>query len=309
VSIVRQGNDVLLTWITAGGKGNVVQATPGAAIGSYSNNYTNLSPPISVAGSGIVTTNYLDVGGATNVPARCYRVMMTVAQAADNAGDPAYSGGWANGSNGGTGCSPWTLTASGVPGSASNGFYIGTSITNAFGTSPGIDTAGQSWGIYANGANFTAAYRGFNHSVPVGGTVKLDMDNGFIDTGNAVGFVLRNGNANGSYTNYNSNARFELLYIGGDSSNSYKVVDSAGLYNIGVPFTGTGLHLVFTLNTADTYTLLAIDNASGNTNAVVNGTLSGTSGGTVDSIALYNRNAGLGSANDAFFNSLQIISP
>ncbi len=229
--------------------------------------------------------------------------------ASDNAADAAYNGGWNNGSNGGSGFSPWTLTASGVIGSISNGYYAGSSTNNAFGSSPGIDTGGRSWALYAHGANFTAAYRGFSNSVPVGGTVKLDMDNGFIDAGNADGFVLRNGNANGSYTDYNTNARFEFLYIGGDSSNSYKVVDAAGLYNIGVGFTGTGLHLVFTLNSADTYTLLVIDNASGNTNATVNGTLGGTSGSTIDSIALYDRNAGTGAANDAFFNSLQIIGP
>ena len=145
--------------------------------------------------------------------------------------------------------------------------------------------------------------------MPVGGTFKIDMDTGFIDTGNSDGFVLRNGNASSSPTNYNTGARFELLYIGNDTSNSYKVVDNAGLYNIGVPFTGTGLHLVFTLNTLDTYTLLVIDNASGNTNATVNGTLGGTAGSTLDSIALYNRNPGSGPQYDCFFNSLQLISP
>ena len=120
---------------------------------------------------------------------------------------------------------------------------------------------------------------------------------------------MRNGNATNDPSAYNTNARFEFLYIGGDSSNSYKVVDAAGLYNIGVPFTGTGLHLTFTLNTVDTYTLVVIDNASGATAAVVNGTLGGTAGSTLDSLALFNRNAGNTSVNDAFFNSLQVIGP
>jgi hypothetical protein len=31
--------------------------------------------------------------------------------------------------------------------------------------------------------------------------------------------------------------------------------------------------------------------------------------GTLDSLALYNRNAASGSDHDAFFNSLQILSP
>ncbi len=314
-SITQQGNDVLLIWTAAGGSTNVVQATGGNG-GSYSTNFANISPLIDVAGSGLTSTNYVDAGGATNVPARYYRVVMllaaqsqTATQALDNAADPAYSGGWTNGSDGGAGFGPWTLTGSGVLGSNTNGYFVGTSTNNAFGTPPGIDTAGKSWGIYANKTNFTAAYRGFNSAVPVGGTVRLDMDNGYIDNGNADGFVLRNGNASGSYTNYNSGARLEFLYIGGDSSNSYKVVDAAGLSNIGVPFTGTGLHLQFTLDTANTYTLLVIDNATGNTNATVNGTLGGTAGAALNSIALYNRNAGSGTANNAYFNSLQIIGP
>jgi PKD repeat protein len=475
-SIALQSNSVLLTWNALAGTTNLVQAAPGAADGSYSNNFLTISPPIIIPNNmpGFMVTNYLDVGGATNVPARYYRIFMgspllalfaaaptngpapltvtftdnstgaitnwfwsfgdgvttnvssagithtyTVAgtdtvqlivsgllgsstntqanlivvaplvalftaaptngvpplsvtftddstgtitnwfwsfgdgvttnvssagithtytgggtytvqlvvsgptgsstntqadlivlvSLADSAADPAYSGGWTNGSNGGIGFGPWMLTASGVIGSSSNGYFIGTSTNNAFGTGPGIDVDGKSWGIYANDNNFTAGYRAFDNSVPVGGGFKIDMDNGFIDTGNADGFVLRNGNVTGSYTNYNTGARFEFLYIGGDSSNSYKVVDNAGLYNIGVPFTGTGLHLVFTLNTADTYTLLVIDNASGDMNTVVNGTLGGAAGTTLNSLAVYNRNAGSGPDYDAFFNSIEIFGP
>ncbi len=56
---------------------------------------------------------------------------------------------------------------------------------------PGIDVGGKSWGIYANGGNNTAAYRSLaTGSVPVGGTFKIDMDNGLIDTGSSDGFVL-----------------------------------------------------------------------------------------------------------------------
>jgi len=73
-AIVRQTNDILLTWSTVGGRTNIVQAVAGGPGGGYSTNFTDLSPPIAVAGSGAVTTNYLDSGGATNGPARYYRV-------------------------------------------------------------------------------------------------------------------------------------------------------------------------------------------------------------------------------------------
>ena len=132
------------------------------------------------------------------------------------------------------------------------------------------------------------------------------MDNGFIGSDDSDGFVLRTGNATNDPGAYNTNARFEFLYIGNDPINSYKVVDNAGLYNIGVGFTGTGLHLIFTLTSKDTYTLLVIDNASGNTNATLSGTLAGTSGSSIDSIAVFDINAGTNTPYNLYFNSLSI---
>ena len=75
-SIVKQGNDVLVTWITAASRTNVLQFTKGAANGSYSNNFTDLSPVIIVSGVGLTSTNYLDAGAATNSPARYYRIRL-----------------------------------------------------------------------------------------------------------------------------------------------------------------------------------------------------------------------------------------
>jgi hypothetical protein len=67
---------VLVTWATAGGETNVVQATAGLPDGSYSTNFIDLSPFIIIPGSGDAITNYLDSGGATNVPGRYYRVRL-----------------------------------------------------------------------------------------------------------------------------------------------------------------------------------------------------------------------------------------
>jgi hypothetical protein len=68
-------NDVRITWNTIGGRTNFVQATAGAADGTYSNNFSDISGPIVVSG-GQVSTNYVDIGGATNTPARYYRVRL-----------------------------------------------------------------------------------------------------------------------------------------------------------------------------------------------------------------------------------------
>jgi hypothetical protein len=76
-SVVRAGNNIVLTWNTAGGLTNQVQVTSGGTGGSYSTNgFTNLGAQMLIGGSGIITTNYTDVGGATNTPARYYHVRL-----------------------------------------------------------------------------------------------------------------------------------------------------------------------------------------------------------------------------------------
>jgi hypothetical protein len=74
-SLVVQGNNNLITWKTVGGETNVVQATAGTS-GSYSNNFIDISPIIVGSGGDLTGTNYLDVGGATNFPARYYRIRL-----------------------------------------------------------------------------------------------------------------------------------------------------------------------------------------------------------------------------------------
>ena len=72
-SIVRSGNDVRITWTTFGGQSYIVQTAVGD---SYSTNYSDVSPSIVAVGIGASVTNFVDVGGATNSPARFYRVKL-----------------------------------------------------------------------------------------------------------------------------------------------------------------------------------------------------------------------------------------
>jgi polygalacturonase len=76
ISAVRQGNDVVITWKTAGVRTNAVQASNGNANGAYSTNFTDLGAPIVIPVSGDASTNYIDFGGATNGPARYYRIRL-----------------------------------------------------------------------------------------------------------------------------------------------------------------------------------------------------------------------------------------
>jgi T5SS/PEP-CTERM-associated repeat protein len=69
LSVESTNGNVLVTWAAGGGRTNVVQAATDLAGG-----YSNVSPKIVLAGSGDVTTNYLDAGAATNASRRYYRI-------------------------------------------------------------------------------------------------------------------------------------------------------------------------------------------------------------------------------------------
>ncbi|HUI07800.1 MAG TPA: endonuclease/exonuclease/phosphatase family protein [Verrucomicrobiae bacterium] len=76
-AVTAQGNNALLTWAAGLGRTNVVQASAGLPSGSYSTNFSDVSPWIILpAGSGPTTTNYLHAGAMTNSPALYYRIRL-----------------------------------------------------------------------------------------------------------------------------------------------------------------------------------------------------------------------------------------
>jgi adhesin HecA-like repeat protein len=74
-AVTRVGNDVLVNWSAVGGKRYVVQATTGTG-GNYSTNFVDISPAISVPGTGESRASYTDSGAAISNPARFYRVRL-----------------------------------------------------------------------------------------------------------------------------------------------------------------------------------------------------------------------------------------
>jgi pectate lyase len=72
INSAPQANNVTVTWATAGPRTNVLQAASSVSIGSF----VDLSGPIAIPGLGDAITNFVDVGGATNGPARFYRVRL-----------------------------------------------------------------------------------------------------------------------------------------------------------------------------------------------------------------------------------------
>ena len=74
--LAPEGDNVRITWATAGGRTNAVQTAVSDTEGSCTTNFIDLSGPIIILGSGDATTNYINAGGATNTPARFYRIRL-----------------------------------------------------------------------------------------------------------------------------------------------------------------------------------------------------------------------------------------
>jgi T5SS/PEP-CTERM-associated repeat protein len=71
-AITKEGNNIRVTWQAAAAKTNALQRSPGKN-GSYSNNFTDIFTVTNNIGS---VTNFVETGGATNKPARYYRVRL-----------------------------------------------------------------------------------------------------------------------------------------------------------------------------------------------------------------------------------------
>lgn len=71
-SVLRTNNNLLLSWMTAVGRTNALQV--GVVVGgNYTTNFKDIFTVTNVTST---STNYLDAGGATNIPARYYRVRL-----------------------------------------------------------------------------------------------------------------------------------------------------------------------------------------------------------------------------------------
>ena len=219
----------------------------------------------------------------------------------DNAGETAYADGWQTGDAGGSGWgSAWSLSTSVVPPDGNiAGHFVGTSQNNGGGDG-NVDVSGASWGLYANGGYMSYADRSFAGALGIGQSVILDMDNGYVDAGGQFGFTLT------AYGDIGSTERFSFFFLGG--SNNY-FTGTGQMYwttdtDTGVPFTSAGLQVAFTLTGAQAYSV-AITPAGGSTTTLNGSFLIAAT--NFDHIELYNFNSGSSSANDGFFNSVQVI--
>ncbi len=231
----------------------------------------------------------------------------------DDASHGAYSGGWGNGKNGGTGFGEWTLQTYQLADKQSHaGGFIASTDNNA--DLNGIAIKKKAFGLFANGEGFenAVAFRAFERPLKVGQSFSFTFEHGVITkkfdrddpTPGSVGLVLRSGNANSSVDDYNKDSRFEFGYF--KENNGYRIYDSENGAKVDLPFSDSGFSVTFTLVTADTYDFEATVLATKKTVKLSGRKLGGTPGAPLTSFAFYNRN---GEANDVFFNGFQISQP
>ncbi|HUI07587.1 MAG TPA: thrombospondin type 3 repeat-containing protein [Verrucomicrobiae bacterium] len=75
IDITPDGDDLLITWTAVGGKRYAVQTTTGSSLG-FSNDFVDLNPAFIAPGTGETVMTVLNLGAATNSPARYYRVRL-----------------------------------------------------------------------------------------------------------------------------------------------------------------------------------------------------------------------------------------
>jgi hypothetical protein len=220
----------------------------------------------------------------------------------DDASDSVYSGGWTNGSNGGYGFGPWSLTTFG----SAAGHFIGSSTNNGNSLDDGnmngtandndIDTGSAlpaAWGMFADNV-------GFNHAVAtrpfIGGplnygqTFSINFDNGYVDESGTV--IL-------SLLDSFSNTVFSVFYNG--VLPDYRYNDSAGTSSSGMLYGDEGLTLEVTMTGVTNYTA---------TLTRFDGSITNWSGAMNAAPELFRAEAvflGIDQRRHFFINSMQIV--
>ena len=221
--------------------------------------------------------------------------------ASDKASDPAYSGGWTNGSNGGVGwgANPWVLVIGSTQGtnSPTTHFISSSTNNNSSGDTNGdgdINTAGVAWGMLGNGQEVDAA-RFLNGGGLVNGQkFVIDMDNGaIVPGGEEVGFLLQS---------IDGETRLEFLFK--TNSVAYEV---QGI-NTGITNTDQGLRIVFQQVSSDTGHVFITKLVDGTSLAFSNVALNAAvATHNIAAFSLINKSAGGAATNKLFFNSISIL--
>ena len=206
--------------------------------------------------------------------------------ASDNASSTNYPSGWTNGSNGGTGFGPWTISSN--PSSGSAGAFIGNPASAGI---TGISTS--SFGLYANpsgsGATVTVS-RSFNLPLRVGDSFSFQWAVNWDSDGGNKGFNIFAGGD--QLVNVN-----QASYPGHITVNGALAIDGSSGYG-SAPMTWT-----FTRTTETNLEVTSTARDGSSTNAFTsNITLSSAPTG----FSFYSTAMGAGNERQPYFNNFQI---
>lgn len=218
-------------------------------------------------------TNWIHVLGTNQPP--------PLVRANDSAGHSAYSGGWADGQNGGFGFGPWELNVFGGNG----GFFRGSSASGS-----------QAWGLWANSGQSgvddttSVAVRPLSQFLAPSNTLLVQFQNGWIQDSRSVGIALQN--EDGEYL-------FEFMFIGG--RDFYTINDRVAGRQTSIGYTDQGLELAFDLMGPDTYQLRVGPH-------LITGELAQRHDMRIHQFRAWNFSAGPGSNHDFFINDLSVTN-
>ena len=135
-----------------------------------------------------------------------------------------------------------------------------------------------------------SAIRGFSFgSLGAGQEFIVSLDNGFINSGASVGFMLQKSDGT---------TLFKFFFTGGQSFYQFDAPGGSGSGNTSVGFTTDGLVVDFRLGSSSAFSLSVNGNSQGS------GTLDA---GSISRVEFFNVGAGNGSGSDFFFNSIQVV--
>ncbi|HOC57995.1 MAG TPA: hypothetical protein PKI20_20420, partial [Verrucomicrobiota bacterium] len=201
---------------------------------------------------------------------------------------PGYA--WYRHANLGWG-SAWSASGGGgtfVDSSAANN--NGEANCNAFSTNGDINTPGGSaLGIVGGGTGLEGVTRSFPSALTSGQILRLDMDNGSVDSGQDVGFTLQN--SSGA-------TLMGVKFTGGGGI--YEYYDLNSDHDTGIGFTRHGLRVQVLVGSGGTFALF-ITPCGGSTSGFI-GTFANS--GDPARLLLYNNNYSSGDVDKAYFNTI-----
>ncbi|MBL0017562.1 MAG: HYR domain-containing protein [Bacteroidetes bacterium] len=255
---------------------------------------------------GVTTNTFRATDGSGNTATCSFTVTVTDNQApvignlacnASMASGTAYNDGWQTGDNDGTGFGAWTLNAS-TGNTSQAGFFAGSSTVNGAGVDSNgdndINSAGRALGMYANSAQATQATRPILGVFGNGSKLTLELDNGFIDPGQIVGFQIQN--SSGSSLG-------EVRHRGGQPG--YEIVDAMGITPFpGVSFTDEGIIIEVTSTLPGQASIKLTRKVNGATQTLPMVHFPGGGNQVIARFMVFNSNAGTGATNNLYVNNM-----